>query len=252
MSAAQGRFTSPDPLLASGRSAEPQTWNRYHYAGNNPLRYIDPDGLDYYDQNGNRIGTDGGTNDYVVTDAAQIAAIRQNNRTKGGTTPLNQVGSAIVLPGATVRAGIGAAVNDSNAPSAAAGDRQGGFHEEGGSFGLDANGNQIVTPAAPGAFADLTQPGRVVAQIDPALAANPARQGDIQTPQGVFHVHPRGQVTMPGGTIRVFNQGPSAADIGAAASMNIVVGARDRTVYFYDGSGQQATMPLNRFLRLPR
>ena len=81
MSAAQGRFTSPDPLLASGRSAEPQTWNRYHYAGNNPLRYVDPDGLDYYDQNGNRIGTDGGTNDYVVTDAAQIAAIRQNNRT---------------------------------------------------------------------------------------------------------------------------------------------------------------------------
>ena len=41
----QGRFTSPDPLLASGRSIRPQTWNRYTYALNNPLRFIDPSGL---------------------------------------------------------------------------------------------------------------------------------------------------------------------------------------------------------------
>ncbi len=253
-SGAQGRFTSPDPFLGSGRAEEPQSWNRYVYAGNNPLRFIDPTGLDYYDQNGNRIGTDGNTdgNDYVVTDAEQIELIRRNNRTRGGTTALDQVGSAILMPGATVRAAIGDAVGRSNAPSDAAGDQQGGSHEEGGAWGLNAAGNQIATPAAPGAFADLRQPGRVVAQIDPALAADPARQNDIQTPQGVFHVHPRAQVTMPDGTIRVFNQFPSGADIGAAASMNIVVGARDRTVYFYNGGGQRATIPLNRFLRLPR
>ena len=41
----QGRFTSPDPLLASGRSIRPQTWNRYTYALNNPLRFTDPSGL---------------------------------------------------------------------------------------------------------------------------------------------------------------------------------------------------------------
>jgi RHS repeat-associated protein len=39
------RFTSADPLLASGRTSMPQTWNRYAYALNNPLRLIDPDGL---------------------------------------------------------------------------------------------------------------------------------------------------------------------------------------------------------------
>jgi len=41
----QGRFTSPDPLLASGRPLMPQSWNRYTYVLNNPVRLIDPNGL---------------------------------------------------------------------------------------------------------------------------------------------------------------------------------------------------------------
>jgi RHS repeat-associated protein len=44
-SGAQGRFTSPDPLLESGRVSEPQSWNRYAYVLNNPLRYVDRSGL---------------------------------------------------------------------------------------------------------------------------------------------------------------------------------------------------------------
>jgi RHS repeat-associated protein len=44
-SSSQGRFTSPDPLLSSGAAALPQTWNRYSYGLNNPLRFIDPTGL---------------------------------------------------------------------------------------------------------------------------------------------------------------------------------------------------------------
>ncbi len=41
----QGRFTSADPLMASGRAANPQTWNRYAYVLNNPLHFVDPNGL---------------------------------------------------------------------------------------------------------------------------------------------------------------------------------------------------------------
>ncbi len=40
-----GRFTAVDPLLASGKSASPQTFNRYVYVLNNPLAYTDPNGL---------------------------------------------------------------------------------------------------------------------------------------------------------------------------------------------------------------
>jgi RHS repeat-associated protein len=41
-----GRFMSPDPL--GGHLEDPQTLNRYVYAGNNPLRFSDPTGLDFY------------------------------------------------------------------------------------------------------------------------------------------------------------------------------------------------------------
>jgi len=44
MSSAQGRFTTVDPSMLSVVKADPQSWNRYSYALNNPLRYIDPDG----------------------------------------------------------------------------------------------------------------------------------------------------------------------------------------------------------------
>jgi RHS repeat-associated protein len=48
-SSAMGRFTSPDPLLNSGKPWDPQSWNRYSYVRNNPLARIDPTGL--YDLN---------------------------------------------------------------------------------------------------------------------------------------------------------------------------------------------------------
>src|SRR5258708_8796952 len=49
LSSGMGRFTSPDPMLNSGRPNEPQSWNRYSYVRNNPLARIDPTGL--YDLN---------------------------------------------------------------------------------------------------------------------------------------------------------------------------------------------------------
>jgi RHS repeat-associated protein len=45
-SGAQGRFASPDPLMASANAKDPQTWNRYALTLNNPLRYVDPDGME--------------------------------------------------------------------------------------------------------------------------------------------------------------------------------------------------------------
>lgn len=42
-----GRFTAVDPLLASGKSDNPQTFNRYVYVGNDPVNVTDPLGLDW-------------------------------------------------------------------------------------------------------------------------------------------------------------------------------------------------------------
>ncbi len=44
-SGAEERFASPDPLMASENLADAQSWNRYAYARNNPLRYNNPLGL---------------------------------------------------------------------------------------------------------------------------------------------------------------------------------------------------------------
>lgn len=42
LSAAQGRFTSPDRV--EGQLENPQSWNKYAYVKNNPLALVDPDG----------------------------------------------------------------------------------------------------------------------------------------------------------------------------------------------------------------
>jgi RHS repeat-associated protein len=55
-----GRFMSVDPDNTSGRDhlGDPQSWNGYAYARNNPLLYVDPDGENYtvcqYDSDGNK------------------------------------------------------------------------------------------------------------------------------------------------------------------------------------------------------
>jgi RHS repeat-associated protein len=51
-SSTQGRFTSPDPLIASARRLTPQSWNRYSFVINRPTVYTDPGGEDWYSKDG--------------------------------------------------------------------------------------------------------------------------------------------------------------------------------------------------------
>jgi RHS repeat-associated protein len=51
-SGAQGRFTSIDPSRFSARQEDPQTWNRYVYSRNSPLRFVDPNGKYFVAANG--------------------------------------------------------------------------------------------------------------------------------------------------------------------------------------------------------
>ena len=50
-----GRFTTVDPGHVGGDVGDPQSWNAYAYAGNNPLRFIDPDGRRWFAKNGNAV-----------------------------------------------------------------------------------------------------------------------------------------------------------------------------------------------------
>jgi RHS repeat-associated protein len=69
-SASQSRWISPDPAgLSAVDPGNPQSWNRYAYALNNPLKYIDPTGLycDYSDHEDPESGLDPSQFDYNST-----------------------------------------------------------------------------------------------------------------------------------------------------------------------------------------
>ena len=151
-------------------------------------------------------------------------------------------------PISTVSAATKQAINDSvkasNSPTAD--DKKGGSHEEGG-ISYTTNGKETIAPAEPGAFKDVTTPGD--AQIQPYKAADPSKQkpGEVQA-DAEWHVHPSASVTKTstnaaGQTVQTtstFNQAPSSRDIQQATpapTINIVVGARDKTVYVYTQKG---------------
>jgi RHS repeat-associated protein len=67
-----GRFTSPDPFGGSGKAASPGSWNRFAYAGNDPINFSDPLGLVIYgpDEDGCTWDTDTNTSNCPPTEVS--------------------------------------------------------------------------------------------------------------------------------------------------------------------------------------
>jgi len=103
-------------------------------------------------------------------------------------------------------------------------------------------------PAAPGAAATQNPKGL---RMQPMKAANRKDQLRVVTLQGLYHVHPAGGVLQ--GQRRTFTQKPSGPDLdgaAAAGTIDIVVGAGNSQVFFHDGTGVIAKMPLKTFRNL--
>jgi hypothetical protein len=74
--------------------------------------------------------------------------------------------------------------------------------------------------------------------MDPAKSVDPSVKNNRQSLDGTYHVHPSGSITDANGRTTFFAQPPSGRDIHeAGGGINIVVGAGDKKVYFYNSSG---------------
>jgi hypothetical protein len=220
---------------------------------------------DYYDVQGNKIGTDGkddGKN-YVVTNRVDIAKIKQATE-KGVNVQAEDVKMGIQLPSYKVRQKMGEAVDKSNSPSAYAGDDVGGKHEEGGIVGTDQNGEEVAMHSMPGKVA---APGERTVGVDPlqtdfaqdgASVAGNIETRNTMTATGTYHVHPSGKGPSGGNYV----QEPSVADLRVTQNdktirgmegNSYVLGARNNTVYILAPSAtgiharQIATFPLDKF-----
>jgi hypothetical protein len=123
---------TPDRLLNSGHPSNPQSWNRYAYAFNNPLRNTDPTGL--YTCSGTKQQCSDFANALKAVNSARDSYKKGSDGYKTLNSALNAYGTAGVDNG--VHVGFGATGDGSPAATTVG-------------LNVDAHGNKVTTADNP-------------------------------------------------------------------------------------------------------
>jgi len=116
-------------------------------------------------------------------------------------------------------------------------------------WGLTTKGEYVVIPAKTGQKADVCKVGGIVG-LAIGDAADPRLDANLQTILGEWHIHPRGSKMCNHNSLGIWAQPPSQMDLdNADDDVNIVIGARDGIVYYYDKNGVTKTIPYTEFIQ---